>query len=77
MSEDGGECPECDKYFPTDKALDQHLRDKHNAFLLHDSDMKPDWSNTCDTCGEAPIVPITGLCGPCTWGEAATRGGNW
>lgn len=37
----------------------------------------PDWDHTCENCGETPIVPVTGLCGPCTFGEAATAGGNW
>jgi hypothetical protein len=37
----------------------------------------PDWSGKCEVCGESPIVPLTGLCGPCTFGEAETAGGNW
>ena len=40
-------------------------------------DTEPDWSSECDVCGMSPIVPITGMCGPCTWGEAETIGGNW
>lgn len=40
-------------------------------------DASPDWSGSCSNCGESPIVPATGLCGPCTFGEAATAGGNW
>lgn len=44
--------------------------------LDHD-DTAPDWSGTCDNCGASPIVPVTGLCGPCTFGEADTAGGNW
>ncbi len=38
---------------------------------------QPDWEHECENCGQTPIVPITGLCGPCTFGEAATAGGNW
>lgn len=38
---------------------------------------EPDWDHECDNCGARPIVPLTGLCGPCTWGEAETIGGNW
>lgn len=38
---------------------------------------EPDWEGECEVCGESPIVPITGMCGPCTWGEADTIGGNW
>ena len=38
---------------------------------------EPDWSQTCEVCGMSPIVPVTGLCGPCTFGEADTIDGNW
>jgi hypothetical protein len=37
----------------------------------------PDWSGKCENCGASPIVPVTGMCGPCTFGEAETVGGNW
>jgi hypothetical protein len=40
-------------------------------------DMAPDWTRKCEVCGQTPIVPLTGLCGPCTFGEAETIGGNW
>jgi len=36
-----------------------------------------DWSGECDICGCGPTVPATGMCGPCTFGEAETVGGNW
>lgn len=39
--------------------------------------MKPDWSKKCMVCGETPIVPVTEMCGPCTFGEADTVKGNW
>lgn len=39
--------------------------------------LKPDWTRNCEACGTAPVVPVTGLCGPCTFGEADTAGGNW
>jgi hypothetical protein len=38
---------------------------------------EPDWSRNCSICDQTPIVPDTGMCGPCTFGEAATAGGNW
>jgi len=38
---------------------------------------QPDWSRKCEICGQSPIVPLTGMCGPCTFGEADTAGGNW
>lgn len=44
---------------------------------VQDKDLEPDWTRCCDNCGEIPIVPFTGLCGPCTFGEADTIGGNW
>lgn len=40
-------------------------------------DMQPDWQGKCIACGASPIVPLTGLCGPCSFGEADTLGGNW
>jgi hypothetical protein len=40
-------------------------------------EFQPDWTQDCDMCGEMPVVPITGMCGPCTFGEADTAGGNW
>ena len=36
-----------------------------------------DWSGECDICGCGPTVPVTSMCGPCTFGEAETVGGNW
>lgn len=42
-----------------------------------DPRMTPDWTKVCLNCGASPIVPETGLCGPCTFGEADTSGGNW
>ena len=38
---------------------------------------RPDWSLPCENCGASPIVPITGLCGPCNFGEADTLNGGW
>jgi hypothetical protein len=42
-----------------------------------DPEMRPDWNRRCTNCGAVPIVPLTGLCGPCTFGEGETAGGNW
>jgi hypothetical protein len=36
-----------------------------------------DWTRKCEVCGADPVVNATGLCGPCTWGESETAGGNW
>lgn len=43
----------------------------------NDPRVRPDHSKVCASCGDGPIVPLTGLCGPCTFGEADTAGGNW
>lgn len=37
----------------------------------------PDYESQCENCGESPVVPVTGMCGPCTFGEADTAHGNW
>jgi CO dehydrogenase/acetyl-CoA synthase alpha subunit len=44
---------------------------------LSKKETEPDWSRKCEICGQSPIVPCTGMCGPCTFGEAETMGGNW
>jgi hypothetical protein len=41
------------------------------------ADTEPDWSQGCENCGQRPIVPVTGMCGPCTFGEADTIDGDW
>lgn len=38
---------------------------------------RPDPTRNCENCGSSPVVTVTGLCGPCTWGEADTAGGAW
>jgi hypothetical protein len=38
---------------------------------------EPDWEHGCEVCAARPIVPLSGMCGPCTFGEAETIGGNW
>lgn len=47
------------------------------ARVATEKETKPDWTHNCENCGSAPVVPITGMCGPCTFGEAETAGGNW
>lgn len=42
-----------------------------------DADFEADWTGECEVCGSTPILPSTGMCGPCTFGEADTVGGNW
>lgn len=31
----------------------------------------------CEVCGATPVMRLTGMCGPCTTGEADTVNGNW
>lgn len=51
----------------------------NNAEVLEDNDPRiiPDWTKNCEVCEATPIVPLTGLCGPCTFGESETENGNW
>lgn len=37
----------------------------------------PDWSSKCDVCGASPVVPQTGMCGQCSFGESDTANGDW
>ena len=79
-------CSICAKSFKKKHHLQQHCRDtKHidgddgslDNLDEPDPDMEPDWGGECQNCGQTPIVPLTGMCGPCTFGEADTVGGNW
>lgn len=38
---------------------------------------QPNWNRKCESCGATPTHPDTDMCGPCTFGEADTAGGNW
>ena len=52
---------------------------KRKAEVLKPGDPRsePDWDNKCEVCKALPTLPLTGMCGPCTFGEAETVGGNW
>ena len=52
---------------------------ERKAEVLHPDDPRvvPDWDGECEVCGASPILPLTGMCGPCTFGEAETANGNW
>lgn len=54
------------------KSIGQKIKEKKAQ-----DDTAPDWTYPCDVCGMFPTVPITGMCGPCTFGEADTIMGNW
>lgn len=56
--------------------------DPKDVFFLEEEarvtpNVEPDYTKKCEVCGATPIVPETGMCGPCTFGEADTAGGNW
>ena len=57
--------------------FEQSLDIAKNAKKKRSDSTAPDWTDSCDNCGASPIVPVTGLCGPCTFGEADTLGGDW
>ena len=64
-----GKCPGCEKLVPVDE--------KSKLPIACNECTDPDWSGECEVCGASPIMPITGMCGPCTFGEAETANGNW
>jgi hypothetical protein len=41
------------------------------------NEFTPDYKSPCMLCDAIPTVPATGMCGPCTFGEADTTDGNW
>lgn len=78
------QCPKCPgtRKF-TEQGLIDHMRDKHGLRVkpttkkARDKQVEPDWNRTCAMCGMSPVVPLTGMCGPCTFGESDTIHGNW
>lgn len=58
------------------KRKKSRIQSKDNS-TIDKSDTRPDWTKKCEVCGATPIVPLTGMCGPCTFGEADTIDGNW
>lgn len=74
----GWVCPSCNSLWDIGGAFIRYVTKvakKENK--KRDPDTDPDWTGSCENCGESPIVPATGMCGPCTFGEADTAGGNW
>ena len=75
-------CPSC---LSTDPAFRLKPRTVGTTLCInrfHDAPKKdprvePNYDGKCETCGASPIIPATGMCGPCTFGEADTEGGNW
>lgn len=50
---------------------------KGKAGIICDECNAPDWDGKCEVCGSSPVHRMTGMCGPCTFGEADTVGGDW
>lgn len=71
----GHEAPHADKCQNNPK--NQGVRTVNKSRQTTREETEPDWSGTCEVCGQSPVVPLTGMCGPCTFGEADTVDGNW
>ena len=62
----------------TKQDLDAARLEKERNMALSDVEaFEALWDVECEVCGAKPVVRATGLCGPCTFGEADTAGGNW
>ena len=48
-----------------------------NEHLTDEQAFEKVWDQECIVCGQSPTVRATEMCGPCTFGEADTVGGNW
>ena len=51
--------------------------DKELEEMSNEEAYRKDWTRKCENCDGTPVVNATGLCGPCTFGEAETLNGNW
>lgn len=73
----------CGRRFKTEGGLQQHCRAMYERgaaghfAAAAPIDTEPDWAGRCMVCDASPVVPATGLCGPCTFGDADTLAGNW
>jgi len=38
---------------------------------------RPNYQHGCENCGSKPTIPLSGLCGPCHFGEADMVAGGW
>lgn len=64
-------------HLPKTKRLKTQGPPKPPPENLKNAETDPDWNQVCLVCGDTPVVPVTCMCGPCTFGEADTAGGNW
>ena len=77
-------CPDCGRKFRGIEGMQAHRVavherpvDSHETVFASDDETRPDWKGKCIVCGQSPVMPLTGMCGPCTFGESDTYGGNW
>ena len=56
-----------------DRACSPH----DQAAMNNEEAFAKDYTRECEVCGAKPVVNAVCLCGPCTWGESETAGGNW
>ena len=56
------------------------METKDDPLEIEIDSFQPDYAHECDNCGQSPVVTgirrgtviyLSGMCGPCTWGEAA------
>jgi hypothetical protein len=81
-------CVACGKTFGPSKKWTEAHRARAFKYFLHthecrsptskrDERDEPDWTRQCENCKSTPVYPRSGLCGPCSFGEADTAHGNW
>ncbi len=82
MAENMKKCYQCKNKKPDAEFSSKGSRIVHNrSQLICNSCIehiyRKNWDVPCQVCEQKPTVGDLKLCGPCTWGEAATAGGNW
>ena len=73
------------QYDDADKALPDNIEaDRRRVRYSYDREaeeikknFEPDWEHQCANCMAEPIVPISGLCGPCHFGTIDAILGEW
>jgi hypothetical protein len=58
-------------------ATKEPVASKQEQDAQRDPRLEVIWTKTCKNCGETPVVKFSGMCGPCTFGEADTLRGGW
>lgn len=44
---------------------------QHSHETCKPDETKPDYTKDCIVCGNSPVLPVTGMCPVCTFGEAS------